>query len=269
MKKTSMKGTITLIFTGFIAIALLLTFTGSIFTIEPGQVGIVKRLGNLDDNIRESGVNFKLPFIDTAIKMDIRNRKIEWESQSASQDLQIVTSTIAINYSIDRNSVIELYSTVWREYDIENVLIRPVIEESIKSATAKFNASDLITKRDEVRESITLKLESKLTQRGLIINDVNITNFKFSAEFDRAIEQKVKAEQEALKAEKDLERVKFEAQQQIESSKAEAEKIRIQAEAITKQGWAEYVKLQWIQKWDGKLPSTMLSEGSNMLINLK
>jgi regulator of protease activity HflC (stomatin/prohibitin superfamily) len=77
MKKTSMKGTITLIFTGFIAIALLLTFTGSIFTIEPGQVGIVKRLGNLDDNIRESGVNFKLPFIDTAIKMDIRNRKIE------------------------------------------------------------------------------------------------------------------------------------------------------------------------------------------------
>jgi regulator of protease activity HflC (stomatin/prohibitin superfamily) len=127
----------------------------------------------------------------------------------------------------------------------------------------------LITKRDEVRELITLKLEDKLTQRGLIINDVNIINFKFSEEFDRAIEQKVKAEQEALKAEKDLERVKFEAQQQIESSKAEAEKIRIQAEAITKQGGAEYVKLQWIQKWDGKLPSTMLNEGSNMLINLK
>jgi regulator of protease activity HflC (stomatin/prohibitin superfamily) len=127
----------------------------------------------------------------------------------------------------------------------------------------------LITKRDEVRELITVKLEDKLTQRGLIINDVNIINFKFSEEFDKAIEQKVKAEQEALKAEKDLERVKFEAQQQIEQSKAEAEKIRIQAEAITKQGGAEYVKLQWIQKWDGKLPSTMLSEDSNMLINLK
>ena len=264
-----MKGKITLIFTWIIALILLFTFTWSIFTIEPGQVGIVKRLWNLDDNIRESGVNFKLPFIDTAIKMDIRNRKIEWKSQSASQDLQIVTSTIAINYSIDRNRVVDLYSTVWREFDIENVLIQPVIEESIKSATAKFNASDLITKRDEVRELITVKLEDKLTQRGLIINDVNIINFKFSEEFDKAIEQKVKAEQEALKAEKDLERVKFEAQQQIEQSKAEAEKIRIQAEAITKQGWAEYVKLQWIQKWDGKLPSTMLSEGSNMLINLK
>ena len=264
-----MKGTIALVFSGFIALILLFTLTGSFFTIEPGQVGIVKRLWNLDDNVRESGVNFKLPFVDTAIKMDIRNRKIEGKSQSASQDLQIVTSTIAVNYSIDRNRVIDLYSTVWREYEIENVLIQPVIDESIKSATAKFNASDLITKRDEVRNSITKKLEDKLIARGLIINDVNITDFEFSAEFDRAIEQKVKAEQEALKAEKDLERVKFEAQQQIESSKAEAEKIRIQAEAITKQGWEEYVKLQWIQKWNGQLPTTMLSDDSNMLINLK
>ncbi|MCP4485280.1 MAG: hypothetical protein GY823_12070 [Flavobacteriaceae bacterium] len=152
---------------------------------------------------------------------------------------------------------------------MENVLIRPVIEESIKSATAKFNASDLITKRDDVRDSITSKLENKLSERGLIINDVNVTDFEFSAEFDRVIEQKVKAEQEALKAKEDLERVKFEAQQQIEKSKAEAEKIRIQAEAITKQGGEEYVKLQWIQKWNGQLPATMLSDDSNMLINLK
>jgi regulator of protease activity HflC (stomatin/prohibitin superfamily) len=72
-----MKGTITLIFTGVIAIVLLLTFTGSFFTIEPGQVGVVKRLGNLESDIREPGVNFKFPFIDTAVKMDIRNRKIE------------------------------------------------------------------------------------------------------------------------------------------------------------------------------------------------
>lgn len=264
-----MKGTITLIFTWIIGLLLLLTFTWSFFTIEPGEVGIVKRLWNLENDIRESGVNFKLPFVDTAIKMDIRNRKIEWKSQSASKDLQIVTSTIAINYSIDRNRVIDLYTTVWREFDIESVLIRPVIEESIKSATAKFNASDLITKRDEVRNSITTKLEDKLIERGLIINDVNIINFEFSKEFDRAIEQKVKAEQEALKAKEDLERVKFEAQQQIEKARAEAEKIKIQAAAITKQGGAEYVKLQWIAKWNGQLPSTMLSEWSNMLINLK
>ncbi|MCP4523554.1 MAG: prohibitin family protein [Candidatus Gracilibacteria bacterium] len=264
-----MKRTITLILTGTTALLLLLTFTGSFFTIEPGQVGVVKRLGNLEDDIREPGVNFKFPFIDTAVKMDIRNRKIEGKSQSASQDLQIVTSTIAVNYSIDRTRVIDLYTTVGREYDIENVLIRPVIEESIKSATAKFNASDLITKRDDVRNSITGKLEKKLSERGLVINDVNITDFEFSKEFDRAIEQKVKAEQEALKAKEDLERVKFEAQQQIEKSKAEAEKIRIQAEAITKQGGEEYVKLQWIEKWNGQLPSTMLSDGSNMLINLK
>lgn len=264
-----MNKNVTLVFSGIIWFVLLFIFTGSIFTIEPGEVGIVKRLWNLEDNVRGQWVNFKMPLIDTVVKMDIRNRKIEGLSKSASQDLQNVTSTIAINYSLERLRVIDLYSTVGIEYDIENVLIRPAIEESIKSATAKYNASDLIIKRDEVRDSITSKLEAKLSWRGIRINDVNIVDFQFSKEFDKAIEQKVKAEQEALKAEKDLERVKFEAQQQIEKSKAEAEKIRIQAEAITKQGGTEYVKLQWIAKWNGQLPSTMLSEWENILINLK
>ena len=100
----------------------------------------------------------------------------------------------------------------------ENYSLEKGISLLKEAATAKFNASDLITKRDEVRDSITAKLENKLSERGLIINDVNITDFEFSKEFDRAIEQKVKAEQEALKAKEDLERVKFEAQQQIEKS---------------------------------------------------
>lgn len=252
-----------------VIIIWIIIFFGSVFTIQPGEVGIVKRLWQLESEYRVEWVNFKIPLIDSVVKMDIRNRKIEWESQSASKDLQIVSSTIAINYSLEKDRAINLYATVWREFEIDSILIQPAIEESIKSATAKFNASELITQRDEVRNNIRTNLESKLTNRWVKINEVNIVDFQFSAEFDRAIEQKVRAEQEALKAEKDLERVKFEAQQQIEKSKAEAEKIRIQAEAITKQGWEEYVKLQWIQKWDGRLPQTMLGEWSDTLINLR
>ena len=80
--------------------------------------------------------------------------------------------------------------------------------------------------------------------------EVNITDFSFSTSFDSAIEAKVKAEQDALAEKNKLEQVKFQAQQQIEQSKAEAEKIRIQAEAITKQGGEEYVQLQRISKWN-------------------
>ena len=108
-----------------------------------------------------------------------------------------------------------------------------------------------------------------MKKRGLNINQVDILDFSFSKTFNEAIEAKVTAEQEALKAKANLERVKFEAQQEIEKAKAEAEKIKIQAEAITKEGWAEYVKLQWIQKWDGKLPTTALSDGTDILMQLK
>jgi regulator of protease activity HflC (stomatin/prohibitin superfamily) len=75
-----------------------------------------------------------------------------------------------------------------------------------------------------------------LKKRGLNINQVDILDFSFSKTFNEAIEAKVTAEQEALKAKANLERVKFEAQQEIEKAKAEAEKIKIQAEAITKEG---------------------------------
>lgn len=97
---------------------------------------------------------------------------------------------------------------------------------------------------------------------------MNIVNFQFSAEFDAAIEKKVKAEQEALAEKNKLESVKFQAQQKIEQAKAEAEAIRIQAEAIQNQGGEAYVNLKWIEKRDGKLPQTSLGEGNGVLLNL-
>jgi regulator of protease activity HflC (stomatin/prohibitin superfamily) len=127
----------------------------------------------------------------------------------------------------------------------------------------------LITKRSEVSTSIVSEINKKIWDKWIIIQDINITEFKFSSAFNQAIEAKVQAEQEALTAKNQLEKVKFEAEQQIEKSKAEAEKIRIQAEAITKQWWAEYVQLQWIQAWDWKLPTYMLGSDTNLYMPIK
>ena len=139
----------------------------------------------------------------------------------------------------------------------------------MKHATSKYTATESITKRSEVSDLIVKNLSEKLNKRWLNINQVDILDFNFSKTFNDAIEAKVTAEQEALKAKANLERVKFEAQQEIEKAKAEAEKIKIQAEAITKEGWQEYVKLQLIQKLDGKLPTTALSDGTDILMQLK
>lgn len=241
-------------------------FLSSIYIVEPGQVGLIKTLWELKEDAKTEGFHFKKPILDSVVKISVRNKKIEKSVNSASKDLQEVSSAIAVNYSISKQKVVSLFREVWNQNDIETVLINPAIEEVVKAVTANFNASELITKRELASVWISDWLKKKLENRGIILNEVNIVNFNFSPEFNRAIEEKVKAEQEALTEENRLEKVKFQAQQEIEKARAEAEKIRIQAESITKQGGQEYIKLQWIDKWDGKLPTHVLWEDNTLML---
>lgn len=138
----------------------------------------------------------------------------------------------------------------------------------MKASTAKFSAEELITKRAEVKDSITQTLAERMQKVGILISNVSIIDFDFSKSFNNAIEDKVTAEQEALAQKNKLEQVKYEAEQRVAQAKAEAEAIKIQAQAVTSQGGADYVKLKWIEKWNGVLPSTSLGEGTPM-INIK
>lgn len=147
-----------------------------------------------------------------------------------------------------------------------NVVI-PNIKEAIRSVVAKYKADELITKRAEVSSLIHEKLQNKLNEFGLQVSDTNIQDITFSDKFNESIENKVKAEQDALAKKNELEKTKYEAEQQIVKAKAEAETIRIQAEAVKSQGGAEYVQLKRIEKRDGKLPTTNLGENTNVLWN--
>lgn len=189
-------------------------------------------------------------------------------AKSASKDLQNVSTTISVNYSINPNKIVQLYRTVSLDHDtIKSVVFSSSIQESVKRATAQYTAEELVTQREKVRTEIETGLREKVEKYGLLISQVNIVNFDFSQSFDSAIEAKVKAEQDALASKNKLEQVKYEAEQQVARATAEATTIRIQAEAIQKQGGAEYVKLKWIEKWNGILPATSLG-GATPIINL-
>lgn len=239
------------------------------YTVQPGNIAIEKVFWEVKKDIKREWLHFKIPFIATVQKINIRNIVVTEDATAASKDIQDVTTKIAVNFSIDPLKAIELYKTVWDEKDIEIKIVSKATQEAVKASTAQFSATESITKRSAVRDMIIKNLKDKLENRWILINQVDILDFTFSKSFNDSIEAKVTAEQNALKAEKDLERIKFEAQQEIERAKAEAEKIRIQAEAITKQGGAEYVQLQWISKWNGVLPSTALSDWSSFMLNLK
>lgn len=233
--------------------------------IESWEIWLRYNLGSITNTIDE-WITFNNPFTNTILKVDIKTNKLEVTANSASKDLQSIEAKVALNYSVDKISVMKLYRDVWSDFKVR--IIEPAMNESIKASISKYTAEELITKRELVRGLIIETIKSKMNWKWIIINDVNIVNFEFSKSFNESIENKVTAEQDALAQKNKLEQVKYEAQQQIEKAKAQAESIKIQAQAVTSQWWADYVKLQWINKWDWVLPKTSLWEKTNTLLNL-
>ena len=234
-------------------------------TISTGEVGIRTTLNKVTTT-QQPGLYFKVPFFQGMNIINTQTQKEQINANAASNDLQTVSTAVAINYSIDPNSAILLFSTVGTEYKAK--IIDPAIQEVVKAVTAQYTAEQLITKRAEVTDKIKLDLSERLVINHINVEQVSITNFDFSESFNAAIELKVTAEQNALAAKNKLEQVKYEKDQVIAKAQGEAESIRIQAQAINSTGGADYVKLQAISKWNGILPSQMIPGGTVPFIDL-
>jgi len=209
---------------------------GSFTTIPAGHRGVVIRFSAVTGTILNEGLQAKLPFLDSVVKMSVQTQKYEAPSSAITNDLQDVSTTIALNWRLDPGMAAEVYKTLGLEF-IDRIAA-PAIQETIKQMTARYNAEDLILKREEVKNAITGSLADRLRERGIITEIVSITNFQFSETFTAAIEAKVAAEQAVLEATNKLERVKVEAQQRQAEAKGEAD-ARI-AKAI---GEAEYIRV--------------------------
>jgi regulator of protease activity HflC (stomatin/prohibitin superfamily) len=235
-----------------VGILLLIIIFGTFYTISAGYRGVILTFGKAGETSIGEGLHFKFPLIQKVIKMDTRTQKYEADLTAASSDLQDVKTKIAINYHLNPESVPELYRTIGTDYATK--IIYPLEQESNKAATAQFSAVELITKREQVRESMKTTLRDKLASRGIIIEDISIVDFAFSPSFSQAIEAKVTAEQNALAAKNKLEQVKYEAEQRVTQAEGEAKAIQIQTSAINSQGGESYVQLQMIKQWNGQLP---------------
>jgi len=238
-----------------IAIVLLIAGMNSFFTVDAGERAIVLRFGAIKGAVAE-GLHFKVPFVDEVTKVDVRVGKAVTETQSSSKDLQVVRSEIALNYHPDPERIDEIYTNVGLNW--EDRVVDPAVKETFKAITAGFTAEELITKRAEVSDAIREDLSKKLEQYGLEVRGLSITDFSFSQQFNAAIEAKQIAEQQALKARRDLDRIKLEAEQKITNAKAEAESLRIQKQEVTDQLLRlREIEVQGaaVEKWDGKLPN--------------
>ncbi len=233
-----------------ITITILVLFFGSFYIISAGERGVLLTFGKPSMEVMGEGLHFKFPLVQRVKKMEVRTQKIETSADAASKDLQDVQTTIALNFHLEPSSVPKLYQEVGKSY--VDRIINPAIQESVKAVQARFTAEELISKRTDVRSGIQEQLTDRLGKYYIIVDDINIVNFQFSEEFDRAIEAKVTAEQQMLKAEMDLKRIEIEKDQKITQAQAEAESIRIQSIALENN--KDILELRAIEKWDGVLP---------------
>jgi prohibitin 2 len=246
--------------TAFVGLFLLIFFS-SFYTLDAGQRGVLLTFGKASLDVKDQGLHLKIPLVQQVVKMEVRTAKFEVESTGASKDLQDVHTKIAVNYHINPQDVVKIYSELGGDY--ANRIIEPAILETFKSVTAEYTAESLITQRPIVKTEIDNKLTTRLNTFGVVVDAVSLTNFDFSDTFKQAIEAKVTAEQNALKEENNLKVVSFQAQQKVTAAKGDAEAIRLINEQLNTN--PQYINFMLIQKWNGIMP---LSVGGGTLLNI-
>jgi prohibitin 2 len=254
-------------------ILLVVVIAASVKIVEAGHRGVLLNFGAVDTSVSlNEGIHFVIPFRDNVIPIEVRTQRITENAASASNDLQDVSTQVALNYHVDPSTAQILYQQIG--FDYASRVIAPAIQESVKQISARFNAENLITNRETVKSEIEANIKARLAPYNIVVEALSITEFQFTEQFRRAVEAKVEAEQRALQANNDLRRIEIEAQQaearaigEQQANIARAEGVR-QAAVLQAQGEAEAISiveaqlrenpryLEWLktQRWDGVLP---------------
>lgn len=223
--------------------------------IGAGERGVVLNFGAVQPTVLGEGLHLRIPLQQQIIIMDVKVQKASTDATASSSNLQEVSSTVAINYHIIPDKANVVYQTIGVGY--KDRIIDPAVQEVVKAISARYSAEDLITKRSAVSDAMKSTLTERLLIHNIAVDAFSIVGFSFSKIYMDAIESKQTAEQLAMKAERDLERIKIEGEQTITSAKAEAEALRLQRANISTD-LLELRKieanLKAIEKWDGTLP---------------
>src|SRR5712691_6328139 len=259
-----------------IIVAAIITFVviivimfESVVVVEAGHRGVVLYVGAVENRVLGEGIHFIIPFAEQVIQMEVRTLKFEANATAASNDLQEVQTTIALNYHISPSQANIVYQQLGADY--ADRIIAPTIQESVKASVAKFNAEELITKRATAKAVIAQTIGNTLSARNIVVETVFITDFAFSQAFANQIESKVVAFQKFLTEQNNLKAVQVVANQTVVQAQAAARanvaKANGESQAIkiiTIQLKQSPAYLQWlsINRWNGQMPYALGSGAS-------
>ena len=275
-------------------IGVILLVVSCIGIVPTGYTGILTTFGAVENRTIDAGFNLIAPW-QRIVTMDNRAQKVEIETCAFSSDIQQVDIRMSVNYCIDQQVAQELYKTVGKNY-YENIMF-PRIQENIKAVFSAYNAEALIVNRELLSTATAELLRNDMAPYGITIISIAIEDLDFTDAFTNAVEAKQVAAQNKLTAETQQAQKTMEAEQEAEraiiaanaqaeqgiiAAKADLEIVKIQSDAAYYAGEKEanmngriadtltpsLIEYYWIKQWNGTLPSTVLGNDSNYMIDL-
>jgi prohibitin 2 len=255
---------------GALVLIGLITLFSSMRSVDTGRVGVVTKYGQVTGRELDEGLSFVAPWgINNVTEYDIKTQKVEASAAAATKDLQDVNATVVLTYNLNRGKVSEVHQQVGANF--QQVEIDPQVQEAFKAVSARYTASELITERAKVKQEVLQNLKDRLEAKGrYTIQDIAITNFTFSAEFNKAIEAVQIANQNVARARQELETVKVNAEKDIAAAQGAAEAQRLQLQTLTPELLRKMElenQAKAIEKWKGDMPSTFAGD-SGFLFNI-
>jgi regulator of protease activity HflC (stomatin/prohibitin superfamily) len=269
---------------GVVGFFLLMVLFFSCERIDAGHVGVKVNLYGDNkgvDNVTEvTGMVFYNPFTHSIYEFPTFVQHKEYVGDNSfivnSKDGSEFHVSPIINYSVQREKVPSIFSKYRRELSsIEEGFLKTAVFDAFRLATNKYTADELIGNRQQYEIEVRRILESQLLKEGFTIAQFT-SNLVYPETFKKAIEAKNNAVQAALRAENEVKTAEAQAKIKIAtaegnakamltSAKAEAEANSLKQKTLTQM----LLQQQWIDKWNGKLPETMLGNGQNIMLGIK
>lgn len=283
MTKTIIGGTVGVI-VGLTALTIL---GGSWYTVDQGERGVILRNGAVVGTA-EPGLGFKFPIIDRVVGITVQTQSKVYENLAAySRDQQPAELRVSVTYQLPTDQVEDIYAQFGGESGVVNRLIDRQVNESVRTVFGRYNAVEAVQQRErmamDIREAVQRAVQGPVTIIG-----VQMENIDFSDAYEASIEQRMLAEVEVQRVQQNAEREKVQAEIKVIQAQAEADarvaqataeaqaiKLRgdAEAQAINARGRAlrdnpQLIDLVQAERWDGKLPTTMVPNSTVPFVNV-
>ena len=257
-----------------IAIIAFFIVPFSFHTVDTGEVAVVKHLGEARE-VKEAGTHYNLWITDKYVKYDTKVRTLDLTLMAYSSDAQTMDITMSVQYQIMKDKALDISKQYGTIEALEN-RITAISMEKTKSAMSAYKAMDIIAQRAEMSPMVEDIIQNAIGEEYYVnVIAVALTNIDFSDAFEKAVEDKMIAEQAKLKAdyenetkiakaeaeaaakqktaEANIKIAEAEAEAQLIRAEAEAEANRIIAESITQ----EILDKIYAEAWNGELPKVV------------